>query len=62
MKIIYKYETEAKILCDAIRNFNESSLQNFENYLSVHFGAWMEKYANNPENLAGELQTFSEIK
>lgn len=34
-------------------------LDNFEAYLSHHFDTWFSKYANTPENLIYELQSFS---
>lgn len=59
-----KHEKEAKMLCDAIRKFNENdnALDNLEFYLSIHFERWLEQFANTPEGLATELKNFSEIQ
>ena len=56
-------EESAKMFVEAIRKFanNPDGLDNLESYLSRHFNVWLEKYANNPENIAGEMKCFSEI-
>jgi regulator of RNase E activity RraB len=58
-----EYEKEAKIFVDAIKKLgeNENALFNFESYLSMHFGNWLERFANNPEALAYEMKSFSEM-
>ena len=56
-----KYEEVAKRFCDAIRAFNEEGLDNLESYLSYHFAEWMNKYANDPEGIAFEMESFSTI-
>ena len=57
------YKTEAHELVDAIRKLanNEEALDNFENYLSYHFAAWMEKYAGYPEGLVSEMECFAKM-
>ena len=57
-------EESAKVFVDAIRKLasNPDRLYNLECYLSRHFGAWLVKFANNPENMAGEMKHFSEIE
>ena len=48
----------------AIRTFVEKpdNLENFESYLSYHFDAWLEKYANTPENFINEMKHFAEME
>nr|WP_142411350.1 hypothetical protein [Clostridium sp. Marseille-P7770] len=54
----------AKMFCDAIRLMGKRPLNihNLENYLSLHFDTWIEKYANDPESLAEEMKSFAEMK
>ena len=58
-----KYADEAERFCAAIKALaaNPDALENLNCYLSIHFSAWIEKYANCPENIAGELEQFSKI-
>lgn len=58
-----KYEKEASRFCVSVKELaaNEAALENLKSYLSVHFGAWMRQYANSPEGLVSELETFAEI-
>lgn len=53
----------ARVFCDAIRTLaaNPERLENLESYLSYHFDKWLVKWANTPENMAGEMKQFSEI-
>lgn len=59
-----KHANEARMLCDAIRKFNENenALENLEFYLSLHFERWLNDFAGTPEGLATELKNFSEIQ
>ena len=59
-----KHANEARMLCDAIRKFNENenALENLEFYLSIHFERWLNDFARTPEGLATELKNFSEIQ
>ena len=59
-----KYNEQAATVAAAILEMasNPSSLENFENYLSIHFAEWIEKWANNPDNMACELKEFSKIR
>ena len=54
----------AIIFCEAIRAFSEKpeNLENLESYLSCHFDKWLEKWANTPEKLSGELLNFSSME
>lgn len=56
-----EYEQEASEFCEAIRIFAEKpkNLDNLEDYLSIHFGAWLKRYANSPENVAAEMFSFA---
>ena len=58
------YTADAQTFCEAIKALasNETALDNLDLYLSIHFAAWLEKYANTPENIAGELKHFSEME
>lgn len=59
-----KYEQEAETICAAIKELAEhpEALENFKRYLSLHFGAWMKKYANTPDGIADEFEQFSKIR
>lgn len=59
-----KHEEEARIFCEAIAEIAQKpqNLENLETYLSYHFAAWIEKYANTPENIAAELKQFAEME
>lgn len=39
-----------------------SNLDNLENYLSRHFQKWLERYANDPENITAELENFANME
>lgn len=54
----------AKIFIDAIRTFAEKpqNLENFQSYLENHFGIWLEKFANTPQGIAGEMKSFAEME
>jgi hypothetical protein len=56
-------ENAARVLADAIRTIasKPANIDNLELYLSYHFDKWLEKFANTPEKLAGELKQFSEM-
>lgn len=53
----------AKVFIAAIQQFASKSdnLDNFEGYLSSHFDKWLEKFANTPEGIAGEMKNFAEM-
>ena len=59
-----KYEKEAEIFVNAIRklSINPENMENLESYLSRHFKAWLEKYADTPEGIAGEMKAFAEME
>lgn len=59
-----KYEQEAATICAAIKELaeHEEALENFKGYLSIHFDAWLKKYANTPAGIADEFEQFSEIR
>ena len=58
-----KYEKIAHEFINAIKTISEKpqNLENLEIYLSYHFPAWLEKFANTPEQITAELQAFSEM-
>ena len=59
-----KYEKEAMIFSEALKNFakNPDAIDNIENYLSYHFETWIEKYAKDPYSMASDLLHFSKIQ
>ena len=59
-----KYEQEAETICAAIKELAEhpEALENFRGYLSIHFDAWMKKWANTPAGIADEFEQFSKIR
>ncbi len=59
-----KFEQLAHEFVEAIRMFAEKpdNIDNFENYLSYHFDAWMKKYAYDPESLTSEVKHFAEME
>ena len=63
MKITTKnyQEDAARMFCDAIKEIanKPENMENLEAYLSNHFTEWMEKYAGDPVNLAGEMHDFA---
>ena len=63
MEMTYN-EKCASIFCDAIKMMAEKpeNIDNMESYLAYHFTIWLEKYGNNPEDLAMEMKSFAEMK
>lgn len=61
MSIDRPYESEAASVYCSIKKLadNPAALENLESYLSMHFSAWLEKWANNPESFASELHNFA---
>ena len=58
-----KYDHTAAQFAAAIKTLAEKpeNLNNLEHYLSRHFSAWLDKFANTPENITAELQAFAEM-
>lgn len=58
-----KYKYTAQAFCDAVRKLgtNPEALDNLCSYLENHFGEWLDKYANTPDDLAEEMQNFANI-
>ena len=56
-----RYDETAERFCKAIEKLAASPehLYNLECYLSLHFEAWLEKYAAGPDNLTAELEFFA---
>lgn len=54
----------ARIFVQAIQTIasKPQNLNNLENYLSMHFFEWLEKFADTPETLATELREFAEME
>jgi len=57
------FESEAASVYCSIRKLaeNPDALDNFESYLSMHFDAWLKKYAANPASMAAELHRFAHM-
>ena len=57
------YKKEAVIVAQTIRELasNPDNLDNLESYLSMHFGEWLKRFANSPENMAAELKNFARM-
>ena len=57
------HEQTAKQFIQAIKTLSEKpqNIDNFECYLSYHFAEWLEKFANTPETITAELQSFAEM-
>lgn len=60
---IYKYEKAAADFVAAIQEIasKPENLDNLENYLSIHFSTWLEKYASTPEEMSCELKEFARM-
>jgi len=58
-----KYNQTAAQFAAAIKTIAEKpeNLDNLEHYLSYHFAAWLDNFANTPENITAELQAFAEM-
>ena len=58
-----KYEKQATEFVNAIRTIakKEDNLLNLNSYLTHHFGEWLEKYANNPDDISAELKAFADM-
>lgn len=58
-----KHEKTAAQFCGAIRTLasKPENLENLEHYLSHHFAAWLEKYANTPETMCCEMIEFANM-
>lgn len=58
-----KWKEEADRTTAAIQKLaeNEEALENFNNYLSIHYGQWIEKYASDPGGLTDELERFADM-
>lgn len=62
-----KKEAQAKAAADFVNAIKTiankpENLDNLENYLSMHFSEWLEKYANTPEDIAAEMRAFAEME
>lgn len=57
------YGELAGAMCDAIRKMarNESTLDNFESYLSRHFDTWLSMYCHSQEGIVDEFERFADI-
>ena len=58
-----KHTEISKQFIEAIKTISEKpeNLDNLETYLSHHFSEWLEKFANTPEGITGELKNFAEM-
>jgi hypothetical protein len=60
---LHNNATEAAAVANAIKEIasKPQNLENLESYLSMHFTAWLEKFANTPDGMAAELKAFAEM-
>ena len=58
-----KYTREAAQFCEYICTLarKPENLDNLQSYLSTHFGEWLTKWANTPQNIAAEMQEFANM-
>lgn len=58
------YEQEAAALAEAIRTLasNPDHLANLESYLTYNFQKWLDSWANTPEGIAAEMQSFANME
>lgn len=58
-----KYDTTAAEFAAAIKILagKPGNLDNLEHYLSYHFAAWLDQFANTPETITAELKAFAEM-
>ena len=58
-----KWKDEADRTTAAIKKLaeNEEALDNFNGYIAMHYGPWMEKWAGYPEGLTDELERFADM-
>lgn len=59
-----KHEQTAQQFIEAIKTIasKPANLDNLEIYLSHHFPAWIEKFANTPEKLTAEFAAFASME
>lgn len=57
------YEKEAAQFCEYVRTLasKPDNLGNLQSYLSAHFGEWLTKWANTPQDMAAEMREFAEM-
>lgn len=57
------YEKEAAQFCEYIRTLasKPDNLDNLQSYLSCHFGDWLAKWANIPQDMVTEMREFSNM-
>ena len=59
-----QHEQTAKQFCEALQTIagKPENLENFKLYLSMHFSEWLDRWANTPEAITSELQSFAEME
>lgn len=66
-KVTYNPERQAKAAADFIAAIKAiagkpENLENLESYLTMHFSAWLTKYARTPDELAAEMKEFANME
>jgi len=58
------FESEAaSVYCSILKLAGKpENLANLESYLSMHFGTWLKKYADDPAGFAHELNAFANME
>lgn len=59
--MIVEYRKQAKLFCEAIKVIasKPENLETLELYLSRHFEAWLEKWADTPDGISSEMRLFA---
>lgn len=59
-----KYQHVADQFVEAIKTIAEKpqNLDNLNYYLALHFGEWLERFANSPETITAEMREFAEME
>lgn len=59
-----EFEELAERFVEAIKRIStkEENLNNFQNYLSIHFEQWLERFARTPLAITCELESFADME
>lgn len=57
------YEKEARQFCEyiCVLASKPDNLDNLRSYLSAHFGEWLAKWANTPQEMTAEMREFANM-
>ena len=59
-----EFEEIAKRFVEAIKEIakKEANIANLQNYLSIHFESWLERFARTPLAITCELESFADME